>query len=304
MKKSLVTIGIPVYNGELSMKKCIESVLSQTYENFELIISDNASTDSTPDICKEFLKKDNRITFVRQNENMGQNWNFNFPLEKANGEYFVWLVADAIISPEFIEKNIAVLESQDNAVGCISKIKIDPTYVDKFKTEKEVLKKIGLVYRPNNSYSGEGTLPITGNYVERIRKYLKYFPWEMMQAVYRTKPLRESSIHDFFLGWDASLVLSILKHGEIKVVNQFLLESFPSYGSTEGLMQVKQKSHGKYSKTTKSNTARIFPFYPLTKWCVKNLGWKIFFRNIDHFLRLGLDGLIIQIASIYQNMKT
>ena len=297
MKKSLVTIGIPVYNGELLMKKCIESVLSQTYENFELIISDNASTDSTPDICKEFLKKDNRITFVRQNENMGQNWNFNFPLEKANGEYFVWLVADAIISPEFIEKNIAVLESQDNAVGCISKIKIDHTYVDKFKTEKEVLKKIGLVYRPNNSYSGEGTLPITGNYVERIRKYLKYFPWEMMQAVYRTKPLRESSIHDFFLGWDASLVLSILKHGEIKVVNQFLLESFPSGMSSEGMMQLTHK-------IAKSNTARIFPFYPLTKWCVKNLGWKIFFRNIDHFLRLGLDGLIIQIASIYQNMKT
>ena len=303
MKKSLVTIGIPVYNGELLMKKCIESVLSQTYENFELIISDNASTDSTPDICKEFLKKDNRITFVRQNENMGQNWNFNFPLEKANGEYFVWLVADAIISPEFIEKNIAVLESQDNAVGCISKIKIDRTYVDKFKTEKEILKKIGLVYRPNNSYSGEGTLPITGNYVERIRKYLNNFPWEMMMAIYRTKPLRESSIHDFFLGWDASLVLNILKHGEIKVVNQFLLESFPSYGSSEGLMQVKQKSYGKYSKTTKSSAAQIFPFYPLTKWCVKNLGWTIFFRNIDHFLRLSLDGLIIQLASIYQNMK-
>lgn len=303
MKKSLVTIGIPVYNGELSMKKCIESVLSQTYENFELIISDNASTDSTPDICKEFLKKDDRITFVRQNENMGQNWNFNFPLEKANGEYFVWLVADAILLPEFIEKNIAVLESQDNAVGCISKIKIDHTYVDKFKTEKEILKKIGLVYRPNNSYSGEGTLPITGNYVERIRKYLNNFPWEMMMAIYRTKPLRESSIHDFFLGWDASLVLNILKHGEIKVVNQFLLESFPSYGSSEGLMQVKQKSYGKYSKTTKSSAAQIFPFYPLTKWCVKNLGWTIFFRNIDHFLRLGLDGLIIQLASIYQNMK-
>ena len=303
MKKSLVTIGIPVYNGELSIKKCIESVLSQTYENFELIISDNASTDSTPDICKEFLKKDDRITFVRQNENMGQNWNFNFPLEKANGEYFVWLVADAILLPEFIEKNIAVLESQDNAVGCISKIKIDRTYVDKFKTEKEILKKIGLVYRPNNSYSGEGTLPITGNYVERIRKYLNNFPWEMMMAIYRTKPLRESSIHDFFLGWDASLVLNILKHGEIKVVNQFLLESFPSYGSSEGLMQVKQKSHGKYSKTTKSSAAQIFPFYPLTNWCGKNLGWKIFFRNIDHFLRLSLDGLIIQIASIYQNMK-
>ena len=140
--------------------------------------------------------------------------------------------------------------------------------------------------------------------MERIRKYLKHFPWEMFYSVYRTEALRKSFVHDFFIGHDAGLVLSILKYGEIQVVNQFLLESFPSYGSTEGLMQVKQKSHGKYSKTTKSNTARIFPFYPLTKWCVKNLGWKIFFRNIDHFLRLGLDGLIIQIASIYQNMKT
>ena len=285
MKKSLVTIGIPVYNGELSIKKCIESVLSQTYENFELIISDNASTDSTPDICKEFLKKDDRITFVRQNENMGQNWNFNFPLEKANGEYFVWLVADAILLPEFIEKNIAALESQDKAVGCISKIKIDHTYVDKFKTEKDILKKVGLVYRPYD------TLPITGNYMERIRKYLKHFPWEMFYSVYRTEALRESFVHDFFIGHDAGFVLNVLKHGEIQVVNQFLLESFPSGTSSEGMMQLTHK-------IAKSNTARIFPFYPLTKWCVKNLGWKIFFRNIDHFLRLGLDGFILQIASI------
>ena len=75
-------------------------------------------------------------------------------------------------------------------------------------------------------------------------------------------------------------------------------ENFPFYGPAEGLAQVKQKSYGNYSKTTKSNTARIFPFYPLTKWCVKNLGWKIFLANIDHFIRLGLDGLILQIASI------
>ena len=288
-----ISIGIPVYNGEKFIRKCIESVLQQTYKNFELIISDNASTDSTPDICKEFLKKDNRITFVRQNENMGPNWNFNFPLEKANGEYFVWLVADAIISPEFIEKNIAVLESQDNTVGCISKIKIDHTCVDKFKTEKEVLKKIGLVYRPSNAFGGEGVLEITGSYMERIRKYLKHFPWEMFYAVYRTKLLRESFVHDFFVGSDASLVLSVLKHGEIQVVDQILLESFPVGGSSEGMMQLTRKF-------AKSNTARIFPFYPLTKWCVKNLGWKIFFRNIDHFLRLGLDGFILQIASIYQ----
>ena len=282
-----ISIGMPVYNGEKFIRKCIESVLQQTHRNFELIISDNASTDSTSKICEEYLRKDNRITFVRQNKNMGQNWNFNFLLEKANGEYFVWVAADTIILPEFIEKNIVVLESQDKAVGCISKIKIDHTYVDKFKTEKEILKKVGLVYRPYD------TLPITGNYMERIRKYLKHFPWEMFYSVYRTEALRKSFVHDFFIGSDASLVLSVLKHGGIQVVNEFLIESFPAGASSEGMMSLTHKF-------AKGNTARIFPFYPLTKWCVKNLGWKIFFRNIDHFLRLGLDGFILQIASIYQ----
>ena len=275
-----ISVGIPVYNGEKFVRKSIESVLRQTYGNFELIISDNASTDSTSDICTEFLTKDSRIKFVRQDKNMGSIWNFNFLLQKAVGEYFVWVAADTIILPEFLERNINLLESQDKAVGCISKIKIAHAYVDKFKTEKEILEKIGLAYRPFD------TLPITGNYMERIRKYLKHFPWEMFYAVYRTKLLRESFVHDFFVGSDASLVLSVLKHGEIQVVDQILLESFPVGGSFIY----------KYYED-------IMPFYPLTNWCIKNLGWKIFFRNIDYFLRLGLDGMIIQFASIYKNSK-
>ena len=280
-----ISIGIPVYNGEKFIRKCIESVLQQTNRDFELIISDNASTDSTRKICEEYLNKDNRIIFVRQDKNMGGGWNFNFLLQKAVGEYFVWGAADTFLLPEFLEKNIAVLESQDKAVGCISKIKIDDTCIDKFKTEKDVLKKIGLVYRPFD------TLPITGNYMERIRKYLKHFPWEMFYSVYRTEALRESFVHEVFVGFDASLALNVLKHGEIQVVNEFLIESFPAGTSSEGMMQLTHKF-------AKGNTARIFPFYPLTKWCAKNLGWKIFFRNIDHFLRLGLDGFILQIASI------
>ena len=171
------------------------------------------------------------------------------------------------------------------------KIKIDDTCIDKFKTEKDILKKIGLVYRPYD------TLPITGNYMERIRKYLKHFPWEMFYSVYRTEPLRKSFVRgyllgkDYFVGNDASLVLNVLKYGEIQVVNDILLVSIPAGASSKGMMSMTRK----YSN---SNMGRIFPFYPLTKWCAKNLGWKIFLANIDHFLRLGLDGLILQIASI------
>ncbi len=282
-----ISVGIPVYNGEKFIRKSIESVLRQTYGNFELIISDNASTDSTSDICTEFLTKDSRIKFVRQDKNMGSIWNFNFLLQKAVGEYFVWVAADTIILPEFLEKNINLLEYEKKIVGCISKIKIDQTYVDKFKKEKQILKKFGLVYRPYD------TLPITGNYMERIRKYLKHFPWEMFYAVYRTKKLRESFVHEYFAGFDASLALNVLKHGEIQVVNEFLIESFPAGGASGGIINLTRS-------ITRNTFVQIFPFYPLTKWCVKNLGWKIFFRNIDHFLRLGLDGFILQIAAIYQ----
>ena len=277
-----ISIGIPVYNGEKFIRKCIESVLQQTNRNFELIISDNASTDSSPEICKEFLNKDNRITFVRQNKNMGRLWNFHFLVKKAVGEYFVWVPVDTFLLPEFLERNIAVLESQDKVVGCISKIKIDDNNINKFETEKRVLKKIGLVYRPFD------TLPITGNYSERIRKYLKHFPWEMFYSVFRTKALRDSVVLNpsFLVGHDAGLVLNILKHGEIQVVDQILLESIPVGGAF-----------------TYKFYKNIMPYYPLTKWCIKNLGWKIFFRNIDHFLRLGLDGMIIQYTSFYKNIK-
>jgi len=277
-----ISIGIPVYNGEKFIRKCIESILQQTNRNFELIISDNASTDSSPEICKEFLNKDNRITFVRQNKNMGRLWNFHFLVKKAVGEYFVWVPVDTFLLPEFLERNIAVLESQDKVVGCISKIKIVDNSIDQFETQKRILKKIGLVYRPFD------TLPITGNYNERIRKYLKHFPWEMFYSVFRTKALRDSVVLNpsFLVGHDAGLVLNILKHGEIQVVDQILLESIPVGGAF-----------------TYKFYKNIMPYYPLTKWCIKNLGWKIFFRNIDHFLRLGLDGMIIQYTSFYKNIK-
>ena len=286
-----ISIGIPVYNGEKFIGKCIESILEQTNKNFELIISDNASTDSTPKICEKYLNKDNRIIFVRQDKNMGGGWNFNFLLQKAVGEYFVWVAADTFLLPEFLEKNIAVLESQDKVVGCISKVKIDHTYIDKFKTEKYLLKKIGLVYRPFD------TLPITGNYMDRIRKYLKHFPWEMFYSLYRTDVLRKSFVHgyllgkDYFVGNDASLVLNVLKYGEIQVVDEFLLVSIPSGAASKGMVSMTRKF-------SNSNIGLIFPFYPLTRWCTKNLGWKVFLLNIDHFVRLGLDGLILQIASI------
>jgi len=116
MNSLKISIGLPVYNGEKFIHKRIESILSQTLHNFELIISDNASTDKTSLICKEFASKDNRIRYFIQERNMEMVWNFNFVLDKAKCDYFVWAGVDDVWLPEFLEENIKALENDKKSV--------------------------------------------------------------------------------------------------------------------------------------------------------------------------------------------
>ena len=81
-----VSIGIPVQNGENFLEEAIKSILDQTFSDLELIISDNGSTDRTPDICRKYAKRDKRIRFVRNEENIGASENFN-NLFKLFGNY-------------------------------------------------------------------------------------------------------------------------------------------------------------------------------------------------------------------------
>lgn len=90
----VVSIGMPVYNGEPFIREALDSLLDQTFTNFELIISDNASTDGTEAICREYASKDERIRYVRQTENRGALANFQFVLDEAVGEYFMWAAHD------------------------------------------------------------------------------------------------------------------------------------------------------------------------------------------------------------------
>ena len=122
-KQCKITIGIPIYNGEKNLREKINSILNQDFDDFELIISDNASTDSTKKICGEFLTKDKRIKFFSHEKNLGANWNFNFILNKASGEYFMWTAADDKILPGFYEKNMETLEKDPNIVCSASQVK-------------------------------------------------------------------------------------------------------------------------------------------------------------------------------------
>src|SRR5262245_57216615 len=89
-----VSIGLPVYNGAKYLAEAIDSLLEQTFSDFELIISDNGSTDATPAICEEYAAKDGRIRFLRQEINRGLAWNWNCVLEESRGAYFKWAACD------------------------------------------------------------------------------------------------------------------------------------------------------------------------------------------------------------------
>ena len=113
-----VSIGMPVFNGEVFIRPAIESLLAQTFTDFELIISDNASSDGTEAICRELAATDSRIHYVRQKNNLGMFPNFKFTRDKARGEFFMWAAADDLKHPEFLRFSVAVLEDWPN-VGLV-----------------------------------------------------------------------------------------------------------------------------------------------------------------------------------------
>ena len=96
LSQPLISIGFPVYNGENYIQKSMDALLNQTYKNFEIIISDNASTDNTQAICLDYLERDSRIRYIRQPQNIGATENFIFVLTEAKGTYFLWNAYDDI----------------------------------------------------------------------------------------------------------------------------------------------------------------------------------------------------------------
>jgi len=111
-----VTVGLPVFNGERYLGLAIDSVLSQTFPDLELVIADNASTDATPDICRRCLERDTRIRYFRKSKNEGAARNYNFTLEQARGEYFKWAAHDDLCAPQFVERAVAVLDAHPEVV--------------------------------------------------------------------------------------------------------------------------------------------------------------------------------------------
>lgn len=111
-----LSIGLPVYNGERYLASSLDSLLSQTFGDFELIISDNASTDGTADICRDYAARDGRISYFRHSVNGGLASNHTFCFDRAIGELFKWVSHDDLYRPELLEHCVKELDAHPEAV--------------------------------------------------------------------------------------------------------------------------------------------------------------------------------------------
>ncbi len=113
---SKVTIGLPVHNGSNYLAAAIESILAQTFGDFDLVISDNASTDATEQICRAYAKQDRRVRYVRQRTNLGAAGNHNVLVHMSESPYFKWAAHDDVLGPEFLDTCVKALDQNPLAV--------------------------------------------------------------------------------------------------------------------------------------------------------------------------------------------
>jgi glycosyltransferase involved in cell wall biosynthesis len=111
-----LSVGLPVYNSAAYVAESVEALLGQTFDDFELIISDNASTDDTGDICRRYAKEDSRIRYFRQPKNRGLAPNHNFCVTQARGALFKWAAGDDLYARNLLEKCVAALDENPSLV--------------------------------------------------------------------------------------------------------------------------------------------------------------------------------------------
>jgi glycosyltransferase involved in cell wall biosynthesis len=111
-----LTVGLPVYNGENFVAESVDALLGQTYGDFELLISDNASSDGTADICRMYMKQDARVRYIRQARNIGCAPNHNFVVAQARGELFKWASNDDLYARDLIRRCVQALDERPDVV--------------------------------------------------------------------------------------------------------------------------------------------------------------------------------------------
>jgi glycosyltransferase involved in cell wall biosynthesis len=206
MPNPLVSIGVPVFNAERFLPRALDSLLSQTLTDFELIISDNASTDGTPEICKEYLRRDPRIRYIRQPVNIGAARNWNLLVHEARGVFFKWASANDYCAPEMLEKCVEVMIADPGVVLCYGKTQ----FVDLDE------QPIGIDEHESSFNEAQPS--------ERYRRVSSTRARNSMQSgVFRLDVLRRTRLNRLYPTSDLALMSELALYGRFQMIDELLL---------------------------------------------------------------------------------
>jgi glycosyltransferase involved in cell wall biosynthesis len=213
-RKPQVSIGLPVYNGERYLSEAINSVLSQTFRDFELIISDNCSSDATEMICRAFAAKDRRIRYFRNKENLGAARNFNRTFDLSSGEYFKWLAADDVMAPEFLARCGQALGEDATAVLAYPRIMIIDEVEQQSRESHLHYEQINLL----SSFPHERLEALLFN--APPSNAAKYFVFGLM----RSEALKKTPLIRSYVGSDVCLLVDLVLLGKFVEIPEPLLQ--------------------------------------------------------------------------------
>ena len=203
----VVTLGLPVFNGERFVAEAIASLQAQSWPRIEILISDNASTDGTERICREAAKRDHRIRYIRQSINLGSSANFEVLAHESRGNLFAWCAHDDRRRPTFVEACVAELQRRPEAVLCNSRV--------------EFLDERGDVLRdwPDRNFATwHSTRP------ERAQRLVDHVNWVDMYGLIRRDALIRCLPIPPIWGGDVILSMKLLMLGEFAKVEEPLFQ--------------------------------------------------------------------------------
>lgn len=198
----LISIGIPVYNGDNYLADTLDAILAQTFRDFEVLIADNCSTDGTEAICRAYVAKDPRVRYHRQPHNLGAAPNYNDVFHRSHGEYFKWSAHDDLIEPTFLERCVTVLDA-------------DPEYIAA-STMFDSIDKDGTRIGTGDARTGLGSSDVS----RRVRTAI--YPYRHGGAsdaavfgLMRRSALDRTHLHGSYTGSDRTILLELALLGPL-----------------------------------------------------------------------------------------
>jgi len=240
-----VTIGVPVYNGQSSIGLALRYLAEQSERDIEIVVSDNASTDATPDICANFARSDRRVRYVRQDRNIGAARNFLFLLGQSRSEHFMWAAADDRCSADFVAANLSFLGRAPGFGGAIS-----PTSFAR-----------GDFLEPaNGDFSVDQESPLA-----RIEHFCRtWHDNSMFYGLFRTAAITPSaSVNPDRMAWDWSVISRVLRRW--KLARSMEGRLVRSRGGESSSMSA-------FEPMWRSPSALVAPFLPLARSIASDFG--------------------------------